>query len=858
VDETRDERNARGPAVSSDGWRSGWTRVARCALLAALPLVLALAAYYPDQLAGAPLPRPQGDAAFYAYQLQRAAECRGQWWRVADDSRLGHPYPTEFAKHPGLFEGVDLMLLAALLAGALGAAGTYHLAVLTVLTVNGWIAAWLVWRFTRRTLWTAAAVVLITLNQSVATRILGHLHLFKFCWVLLAVWAFVSFLEQPSRRRGVLLGLVLALVLQGSFYLGFLMMAGLGIWYVLAVLAGRVERGHGAGAVAAALTFLLLGGALCFPVWTGCSEIAGSGRYFHRAWYETWTYGSELWKYLVPRGSKLDQVYYRDVRLKATAPLMDEGWNFPGYTVLFAVLIAGVSRLRATAVDLRHRQFVTVVLGVMAIWTVLSLAGGPGALLFFVVPSFRCYGRAGLLVVGAGSVLAPIVLSELVRTRRRRLVRVALTLTVIGLVVSDACRAARSFQGWTKAPEPPAWVEWLSRQPSTVRLAVFTAPEPDSFEWWGVRSLEWLPLHGHGTLSGSDFALFEGDLRLLGASYERINPAGLRFVVSIGYEALAFHRDYLATNSWIAALDWLEPIDERGEWLICRASPDLARLPARTLDRLLDEGPNEREPREAPPDCWITGSWPMTEDTVATGSEWANLAWTDERGRLLSKPKPAFYQHVFGPGMPAYSVRTPGQPGSYQLVVFDRAGRPRATIGHRIVADLAVSQAALPARRPAVTVHPLVLPSGLGAGRGPSLNLTLVNTSSRYLLSQVFREHLDAVSRTHPGLRSQWAEANAGAIVLRFVPIGLDPREPDPGREIPLPQDLPAGGCLKVAVPADRLPSSWAKLPLQVEPSFVRVGHVEASPRAADLKISVDGLATEVARSRAPAEERKR
>jgi len=365
-------------------------------------------------------------------------------------------------------------------------------------------------------------------------------------------------------------------------------------------------------------------------------------------------------------------------------------------------------------------------------------------------------------------------------------------------------------------------------------------------------------LHGHGTLNGCDFALFEGDLRLLGASYERINPAGLRFVISLGYEALAFHRDYLAANSWIAALPWLEPIDEQGEWLICRAGPGLARLPARTLDQLLDLGPNEREPREAPADCWITGSWPVTEDTIATGSEWANLAWTDERGRLVSKPTPAFYQHVFGPGMPAYSVRTPGQPGSYGLVVFDRAGRRRATIGHRIVAALAVSQAALPARRPAVTVHPLVLPPGPGAGRESSLNLTLVNTSSRYLLSQVFREHLDAVSRTHPGLRSQWAGANAGAIVLRFEPIGLNPREPDPGREIPLPQDLPAGGCLKVAVPADRLPSTWAGLSLRVEPSFARVGHVEASPQAADLKISVDEVATEVARSRAPAEERKR
>ena len=107
------------------GWRGWASRV----VLVVLPVVLALVGYYRAQLAGSPLPRPQGDAAFYAYQLQRAAECHGQWWRIAADRRLGHPYPSEFAKHPGLFEGVDLMLLASLFAGAVSAAWTYHLAV---------------------------------------------------------------------------------------------------------------------------------------------------------------------------------------------------------------------------------------------------------------------------------------------------------------------------------------------------------------------------------------------------------------------------------------------------------------------------------------------------------------------------------------------------------------------------------------------------------------------------------------------------------------------------------------------------------------------------------------------------------
>ena len=128
---------------------AGWRVWASRFVLLVLPVVLALVGYYRAQLAGSPLPRPQGDAAFYAYQLQRAAECHGQWWRIAADSRLGHPYPSEFAKHPGLFEGVDLMLLATLFAGAVSAAWAYHLAALAALTVNGWIAAWIVYKITR-------------------------------------------------------------------------------------------------------------------------------------------------------------------------------------------------------------------------------------------------------------------------------------------------------------------------------------------------------------------------------------------------------------------------------------------------------------------------------------------------------------------------------------------------------------------------------------------------------------------------------------------------------------------------------------------------------------------------------------
>jgi hypothetical protein len=543
---TAESTNGRQP-TSFFAWNGGWRKAASKVVLAVLPVLLALAGYYRAQLRGEALPRPRGDAAFYAYQLKRAAECHGRWWRIADDPRLGHPYPSEFAKHPGLFEGIDLMLLATLFAGVSSAAWTYHLAVLIALTVNGWVAAWIVLRTTRSTLWAAVAVALVTLNESVAIRVVVHLHLFKFGWVLLSVWAFTAFRKQSTWRRGLLLGLAVALVLQSSFYLGFFTVLGLGFWYCVEAAVGRARPGRWAATLVALLAFTAAAALVSLPVWANYSPIVGSDQYFQRYWAETWIYGAELWKYVIPKNSVLADNYFRDLRHKIPAPVMDEGWNFPGYTVLFAVLIVGAASVRGSEFIKKLHPFVSVSLGLMAFWMIVSLAGGPSALIFHAIPSFRCYGRAGLLVVALGSVVAPIVVHEFVRTRRRALMRVMLTLAVLALVASDAGRAAATFKGWPVDTTPPDWVEWLNKEPMNVRLAIFTThpPTPQSpseahgdnepFYWWGIHALEWLPLHQHATLCGGKFSLFEGDLRLLGASYDQINPAGLRFLASLGY-----------------------------------------------------------------------------------------------------------------------------------------------------------------------------------------------------------------------------------------------------------------------------------------------------------------------------------
>jgi hypothetical protein len=95
---------------------------------------------------------------------------------------------------PGLYEGVDLMLLCALPSRYLDRHQLYHLAVLIVLATNGWVAGGMIRRLTGSYACAVLAVALITLNcPAIARASLGHLHLAKFGWLILAAWAFANY-----------------------------------------------------------------------------------------------------------------------------------------------------------------------------------------------------------------------------------------------------------------------------------------------------------------------------------------------------------------------------------------------------------------------------------------------------------------------------------------------------------------------------------------------------------------------------------------------------------------------------------------------------------------------------------------
>ena len=169
----------------------------------------------------------------------------------------------------------------------------------------------------------------------------------------------------------------------------------------------------------------------------------------------------------------------------------------------------------------------------------------------------------------------------------------------------------------------------------------------------------------------------ESDLKLLGASYERMNPLALRFIASLGYPTLAFHHDYLAKNPWITSLPWLDTIETVGPWRICRTSAKFQPLPRVPLDRVVGAWPRAQEILDVPADCWITDQFDLPCVQVVEASRPVWVGWTDSRGRTVGEWTALLFQHVFGPQIPAFAVKTPRQAGDYRSGLSRRA-RPAA------------------------------------------------------------------------------------------------------------------------------------------------------------------------------------
>jgi hypothetical protein len=539
--------------------------------IAILPLLLALGFYYrPFLLEGKALPTGS-DKDFYIYQTARMADLNGRWWELGRDELLGQPYPSSMARFPQLYEGVELLLISSLSARVLSPVVNYHALNLLMLALNGWVAAWFVLRLTKSYGWAALSVVLITLNMCVDLRVSGHLHLLGYCWMLLSVWSFLRYLDAPTLGRGAILGLTFVLVLASSFYWGFFLLLTFGAWLMICLVAGSLRRQHLLPAVVCGVVMASLAMILTIPVWTHTSRYES---YITRNPQEIWSYSSEIWQYFVSRYWPKADYFLRPERTRPWSA--HEGWNYPGLVVWIGIACYLVARLRGWKLADDRTRIINRLLGISAILVVISLWGGPALVIYKLVPSFRCYGRAGMMAVGLWCVVVPVILCWLVERLRRPFLRTGLLVLALAVALAEGefqfGHGGRLYA--TPRPEPDApWIGWLAQQPSDVRVLILPVDyqpaadisRPDTFYFAYARAL-----HKHAVLNGCDREALESSLRSCGCTTHAPNMEGLRHLVALGYNTLVIQREYLEANGWLRVVSGLEFDQVLGDWYIYR------------------------------------------------------------------------------------------------------------------------------------------------------------------------------------------------------------------------------------------------------------------------------------------------
>ncbi|MGO9598547.1 MAG: hypothetical protein ACLP7Q_11210 [Isosphaeraceae bacterium] len=823
-------------ARSSHGFASGATAFHRLRgglgwlLVLLLPPVMVLAGYHRPMFQRAKEWAISGDAATYAYQFARIGELRGQWWKLGQDDLVGAPYQPIFGKHPGVFEGVDLLLVSTFSSRWLDPVTNYHVMMMLVLAASGWVVGVIVRRLTGSWFWAAVAIILVSWNYSTAFRLQGHAHLFKYGWTLLAVTAFSRYLDRPTPRRGLLLGLAMALVLQGSFYLGAFLGLSCGVWWLGTLVAGRLSLRHVQSAALALGAFLAAATVLTFPVWTISSSRLLADSYQSHGRLEAWNNSAELWQYFLSPASPFATSYVKEFSDRYHLEKgVFEGWHYPGLTVLLAISAYLIARLRGTHLRVSDPRLLDRFMGLSALFVLLSLAGGPSFFMVTGLGCFRAYGRAGLLALPLWCVAAPLVLQAMVRAPRLARVRPALCLAILGIALYEGHGATAWFP--TCQPiETPRWVEWLARQPAGVRLAAFSPAREPEADGWGYDSLSYRLEHRHPTLNGADWLLLESDLKLLGASYERINPPALRFIASLGYPTLAFHHDYLAKNPWITSLPWLDTIENVGPWRICRTSAKFQPLPRVPLDRVVGAWPRAQQILDVPADCWITDQFHLPCVQIVAKARPVWVGWTDSRGRTVGKWTRALFQHVFGPQIPAFAVKTPRQAGDYRLVFRDDQGRPVQTRPYRVRADLATilteSGNTPVSTSAAMTQDASALVSIAAEMDDDPPAVILENKTQLYLQANTSREQVYLKSaQVHPAAM----RTSAGSLVLEALWSSADHPFESFEQAIRLPRDLPPGARLRMVLEPARF-GSEAIAGLRLRPSFLGRGEFTGTP----------------------------
>ena len=374
----------------------------------------------------------------------------------------------------------------------------------------------------------------------------GHLQLVSLQFVPLFLLCFIRLLEKPGAGRGVLSGVVLALVLLCDHYYFFYCGLTVGLWLVMAtagwVPSGRLGRRHASGLLAFALTAMALAGPLVFGLlkaqrtdpWIGAHDVR--------------SYSGDPLALIVPGAHWAFGSVTRGFWERVGGP-NEHSIHLGFATLLLAVLATGT--VQPPRRDLRCWLVTGAAFFVLALGPALRVAGVvltpdilPYRWLEWLLPPLRLSGvpvRMMVMVALVASLLAAVgwsraIESTAVRTRRRA----ALGVVIAVLLVVDLWPSARPLT----PTEAPAWAVALRERPA--RGGVFVGVPLGYGPSLYVQTVHQKPMAG-GFVARTPTSVERATAGVLGLyaqrRYRRLRQAGF---------------DYLVTERVVGASAWRE------------------------------------------------------------------------------------------------------------------------------------------------------------------------------------------------------------------------------------------------------------------------------------------------------------
>ncbi len=567
-------------------------RIKTIVMLGIFPPLLVAGFYFTDVWRGLKGIRGgQKDAAFYTVQMWRTGKIlTGRWWRQTDPLGETQPYPPDTLRLPHLHEGVDLQVLSILtstffrdvsgiseLSFGQNAKNTWYnnaysapiinftLLSILVLLVNGWVAGGMVFYYTHRVTWSLLSQVLILLNWTTIHQFNSHLHWYKHFWVLAVILASYSFWVDPNRRKAIWLGVLLALLIQGSWYFSFFLFLALGMAIITQFLRAQVRKTHLVHGWLVGLIAVFLGGLLTLPYWVQRNH--SQDQFSHRDLRDLLWLSSELCHYVLPKWSETGELYHQ-ARVRYSPLAADiEVWHYPGILVLVTLLGYGIFRLRTRQVTDLGQGRIDYLVFLSVLLVGISLSGGISIILYKWVPQFRIYGRAGVVAVGIWSLVVPLILSRFSDRYLPGKWRVWFAVCCLIPALWDGWRAREAL----RLPDAkatlniPGWVPWLAEQPSQVRTAIFpVVPEDYEQAYWWI-------FHRHEVLNNCDIRFFEQDVLSSGAKTgDAITQEMVDLLKRKGYSLIILRDRLWEKHPWMESTDSLIAVKETDSWRVYR------------------------------------------------------------------------------------------------------------------------------------------------------------------------------------------------------------------------------------------------------------------------------------------------